>query len=155
MAPIFILRIGWNCVILQPQCLSNRQRNGEAPRGTLESWFRTRTTGCASRSVMPTRGLASTPCLDLASCWNSQPQMQKRELAELLTRGGRGSADIPRREQRGEHLAALLGTRASPPAMLVRGRPRLRCEAVCNRREQTIIMARKAARKNTRKSLDA
>ena len=34
---------------------------------------------------MPTRGLASTPCLDLASCWNSPPQMQKRELAELLT----------------------------------------------------------------------
>ena len=56
MAPIFILRIGWNCVILQPLCLSNLQRNGEAPRGTLESWFRTRTTGCASRSVMPTRG---------------------------------------------------------------------------------------------------
>ena len=85
MAPIFILRIGWNCVILQPQCLSNRQRNGEAPRGTLESWSRTRTTGCASQSVMPTRGLASTPSLDLASCWNSLPQMQKRELAELLT----------------------------------------------------------------------
>ena len=84
MAPIFILRIGWNCVILQPLCLSNLQRNGEAPRGTLESWFRTRTTGCASRSMMPTRGSSSTPCLDLASCWNSPPQMQKRELAELL-----------------------------------------------------------------------
>ncbi len=43
------------------------------------------------------------------------------------------------------------GLNESPICELVRGRPRLRCEAVCNRREQTIIMARKAARKNTRK----